>query len=117
MALPTREVVSTLNTLIETCKDGDEGYQTAAKRVANTDTNTLFLSYSQQRAQFAAELQGEVQRLGGDPEKTGSIAGAFWRGWTNIKAAVTGGDEAAIIAECERGEDAAKKNYEEAFKK
>src|SRR3954447_12887265 len=111
---PNRNVIAALNDLIETCKDGEEGYRTAEKCVHNEDVKKLFGSYSQQRARYAAELQSEVQRLGGTPEKTGSIAGALLRGWTNIKSAVTGGDEGAIIAECERGEDAAKASYEKA---
>jgi uncharacterized protein (TIGR02284 family) len=37
------------------------------------------------------------------------------RGWINIKAAVTGKDEGAIISECERGEDVAKRNYQHAL--
>jgi uncharacterized protein (TIGR02284 family) len=38
------------------------------------------------------------------------------RGWINIKSAVTGEDEGAVISECERGEDSAVKSYEEALK-
>jgi uncharacterized protein (TIGR02284 family) len=115
MSDPNRDVIAVLNDLIETCKDGEEGYRTAEKCVHNEDVKKLFNSYAQQRARYAAELQSEVQRLGGTPEKTGSIAGALQRGWTNIKCAVTGGDEAAVIAECERGEDAAKAGYEKAL--
>ncbi len=37
-------------------------------------------------------------------------------GWINIKSTVTGKDEMAIIAECERGEDSAIKNFQEAMK-
>ncbi len=109
-------VISTLNNLIETCKDGQEGFQQAAEGVKNSELKTLFGTYSQQRAQFAGELQTEVRRLGGDPEKTSSTAGALHRGWINIKSAITGQDESAIISECERGEDSAKSNYEEALK-
>ncbi len=108
------ETISTLNNLIETCKDGENGFRTAAAGVDNSELKTLFNTYAQQRAQFAAELQAEVRRLGGDPEKTGSVAASLHRGWINIKSAVTGGSEASVIAECERGEDAAVKNYEEA---
>jgi len=109
-----QEVISTLNNLIETCKDGENGFRTAAEHVKDSHLKTLFNTYAQQRAQFAAELQSEVRRLGGDPEKAGSVGGAMHRGWINLKAAVTGGEEGAIIAECERGEDAAMKNYHEA---
>jgi uncharacterized protein (TIGR02284 family) len=64
---------------------------------------------------MARELQAEVRRLGGDPEKAGSFAGAAHRGWINIKSTVTGKDDGAIIAEAERGEDSAKKMYEDAL--
>ncbi len=109
------DVISTLNNLIETCKDGQTGFQTAAEGVNNSELKTLFYNYSQQRAQFAGELQNEVRRLGGDPEKTGSVAASLHRGWINIKSAVTGKDDAAVIAECERGEDSAVSNYKDAL--
>src|SRR5919199_932775 len=116
MATDNDDVISCLNNLIETCKDGQDGFRTAAEGVARPDLKTLFNTYSQQRAQFAAELQNEVRRLGGDPEKTGSVAASLHRGWIDIKSAVTGEDEGAIISECERGEDSAVRNYEDALK-
>jgi uncharacterized protein (TIGR02284 family) len=108
-------VISVLNNLIETCKDGQNGFQTAAEGVKRSDLKTLFGQYSQQRAQFAGELQAEVLRLGGDPEKTGSVAATLHRGWMNIKSAVTGEDENAVLAEAERGEDSAVANYKDAL--
>jgi uncharacterized protein (TIGR02284 family) len=115
MATDNDNVISTLNNLIETCKDGQNGFQAAADGVKHSELKTLFHTYSQQRAQFAAELQAEVRRLGGDPEQTGSVAATLHRGWINIKSAVTGEDEAAVITECERGEDSAVKNYQDAI--
>jgi uncharacterized protein (TIGR02284 family) len=109
------KAIACLNNLIETCKDGQDGFRTAAESVARPDLKTLFNTFSQQRAQFAAELQNEVRRLGGDPEKTGSVAASLHRGWIDIKSAVTGKDDNAVIAECERGEDSAVKNYEAAI--
>ena len=108
-------VISTLNDLIETCKDGQEGFRQAAEGVKHGELKTLFHTYSQQRAQFAGELQNEVRRLGGDPETTASTAGALHRGWINLKAALTGEDEGAVISECERGEDAAVGSYRDAL--
>jgi uncharacterized protein (TIGR02284 family) len=109
-------VISTLNNLIETCKDGENGFRTASDGVKNSELKTLFLTYSQQRAQFAAELQNEVRNLGGDPEDTGSVAATLHRGWINIKSTVTGEDEGAVISECERGEDSAVRNYQDSLK-
>ena len=116
MATDNDKVISTLNNLIETCKDGEQGFRTASDGVKRDDLKTLFLAYSQQRTQFAGELQNEVLRLGGDPEKTGSVAATLHRGWIDIKSAVTGEDEGAVITECERGEDSAVRNYEDALK-
>ena len=115
MASNTSEVIAILNNLIETCKDRQYGYRTAASAVKNSSLKTLFQGYEQQAAQHAAELQQEVRRLGGDPEKSGSLAGWFMRGWMNLTSAV-GGDESGIVSECERGEDSAKSNYENALR-
>lgn len=109
------EVVSTLNTLIETCKDGQQGFKDAAEGVERSDLKSFFYEMGQQRSQFAGELQSLVREFGGDPENSGSIAGAIHRGWINIKAAVTGKDETAILSEAERGEDVAKNAYKDAL--
>jgi uncharacterized protein (TIGR02284 family) len=39
----------------------------------------------------------------------------FRRGWMDLKAAITSGDEHTILVECERGEDAAVAAYRDAF--
>lgn len=109
------EVISVLNNLIETCRDGQNGFQAAAEGVTNPSLKESFFQYAQQRGSFVTELQEEVRALGGDPQTTGSVAGALHRGWINIKAAVTGQNEHNILEECERGEDSAMKNYQDAL--
>jgi uncharacterized protein (TIGR02284 family) len=109
------QVISVLNGLIETCKDGEYGFKAAADGLEDPQIKSLFQQFSLQRAAMARELQAEVRRLGGDPDKSGSVAGAAHRGWINIKSVVTGKDDGSIVAEAERGEDSAKKMYEEAL--
>jgi uncharacterized protein (TIGR02284 family) len=109
------DIVSTLDNLIETCKDGQEGFKQAAAGVERSDLKSLFFEFSQQRAHFAGELQEIVQKLGEEPTTSGSTAGALHRGWINIKSAVTGKDELAVLNECERGEDSAKNTYKDAL--
>ena len=99
------QVISLLNELIETCKDGEYGFKTAADGLKDPEIKSLFQQYSRQRGEMARELEVEVRRLGGDPEKSGSVAGAAHRGWINIKSVVTGKDDGSIVAEAERGED------------
>jgi uncharacterized protein (TIGR02284 family) len=51
-----------LNNLIETLKDGQEGFKQAAEGVSNPNLKSLFRDYSQQRSRFAAALQSEALR-------------------------------------------------------
>jgi uncharacterized protein (TIGR02284 family) len=106
------ETASTLNQLIQTCKDGEAGFLAAAGVAEDLNLQRLFESYSQQRAEFAAELQLEVRRMAADPVEGGHAAAALHRSWMEIKADITGRDEGAIISECERGEDIAVRDYE-----
>jgi uncharacterized protein (TIGR02284 family) len=118
------KAISVLNNLIETCKDGEQGFKTAAEGLRSPEIKTRFLQYSRERGEMSRELQAEVRRLGGDPERSGSMAGALHRGWLDIKSivsgdiksVVTGTDDHAIVAEAERGEDVAKSTYESALK-
>jgi len=113
-AMSNAEMISLLNSLVETCKDGQEGYKVAAEGTERSDLKSLLYEYSQQRAQFAGELQTLVQTLGGDPENSGTVTGAIHRGWINLKTAVMGNDDAAVLNECERGEDSAKNVFKAA---
>ena len=111
-----KEIISTVNSLIETLKDGQEGFKEAAEAVKDPKLKSLFSEYSLQRSRVAGELQSEARRWGETtPEETSSTAGAMHRAWINLKSAVTRGDDGAILAECERGEDSAVHEYEKAI--
>jgi uncharacterized protein (TIGR02284 family) len=111
-----RKENSVLNNLIETLKDGQEGFKRAAEGVSDPKLKALFRDYSHQRLRFASALQSEARRHGEtEPETSSSATGALHRGWINLKSAITGGDEHAILAECERGEDSAVEEYKKAL--
>ena len=105
-----------IDDLIETLKDGQEGFKQAAESVKDPQLKSLFSEYSQQRARFAVELRSRAQSPD-EPESkmSGSAAGALHRGWINLKSAVTQGDDHAILAECERGEDSAVEEFRKAL--
>lgn len=113
--MPTTTAVSTLNELITTCRDGENGFRTAASAVTDNHVKAMFVRFSRQRAEMARELQEQVRRLGADPEKMGTPSAALHRGWMNIKALVGASDDHAIVVEAERGEDVAKSAYEKAL--
>ena len=117
MPLKNAEVVSILNDLIETCENGIHGFRTASEAVKDPTAKALFSSRLPNIQRGESELNAEVRRLGGDPEDRGTIAGALHRGWIDLKAAVTGKNEEAIVMECERGEEHAAHVYEDALQK
>jgi len=77
----------------------------------------MFQHAASRCAQAVSELQAQVRALGGDPERRGSVSGSIHRAWVVIKSTITGMDEAAVLAECERGEEVARKAYEDALSK
>ena len=110
------KIVNLLNDLIETSKNGEKGFQAAAEDTKNAELKALFQRRAADCGSGAAELQAVVTQLGGKPEDSGTVAGAVHRGWMNLKQAVAGRDDLAILEECERGEDVAKKDYSDALK-
>jgi uncharacterized protein (TIGR02284 family) len=114
-AMAQKDVISTLNSLIETCRDGEAGFREAARHVANPVIRAAFVEIADERTRLRQELAETVHRLGGAPEDSGSVSGAVHRGWMNLKSAVTGKDDVAILAEAERGEDVAVATYRKAL--
>ncbi len=112
-----KEAISILNDLIETSKDGEKGFHTSAEDIKNPEIKAYFLSRSTGCATAVRELQAEVRALGGDPETSSSATGGLHRLWVELKAAVTGKSDEAVLNEVERGEDHALKAYRDAYKK
>ncbi len=112
---PTKSVISILNNLIETCKDGQEGFKTCAEDIKNPELKALFTKHSQECAEAAGELQAEVIALGGTPEDSTSLSGDLHRRWVDVKSIFTGKDEEAVLNEAERGEDVALAAYRDAL--
>jgi uncharacterized protein (TIGR02284 family) len=104
-----------LNTLIATTLDSMKGYRESASESENPQHRQFFNQMAEERSQVASDLQAQVRSLGGDPEMDSSTAGAAHRGWVNLKSAITGRDEQAIVDEVERGEDYIKEKFETAM--
>jgi uncharacterized protein (TIGR02284 family) len=111
------EVISTLNGLIQTCIDGEEGFRTCAEDIRDSQLKTFFADRAQSCRTAATQLQDLVVSLGGRAESSGSLAGTLHRRWVDIKSAITGKDDEAILNECERGEDVAVRSYRDALEK
>lgn len=107
------------NDLIETLKDGQEGFERAAQRLSETDRSDLcarFKEYSAQRGTFALQLQSLTAAYGDRPEESGSLTGSLHRGWMAVKDLVSGsGDADGVLDAAEQGEDHAVAEYEKAL--
>lgn len=106
---------SVLEKLVETCRDGENGYRDAAEHVKRPDLKSYFQEQGKERAQFARELESELSRVGkAEKKESGSVSAAMHRAWIDIKANLGGGDK-GILESVEQGEDNAKETYEKAL--
>lgn len=108
--------ISTLNSLIQTLIDSVTGFEDAAGNLdSDSRLQSLFRERAQERQRVVEELRAEVRRLGGNPEDSGTFLGKTHQRFLDLKAAIAGRDEKAIINEVERGEDYLKEKFESAL--
>ena len=108
--------ITILNTLTATLIDSVEGYRDAAANTESGRFQELFRQMADERSQCCEDLRAEVRRLGGNPEDDQSTMGSLHQRWLDLKAAITGRDDKAIINEVERGEDYLKGKFAAALK-
>jgi uncharacterized protein (TIGR02284 family) len=104
--------------LVETLKDGRDGFTAAAERLRGSDQPELAATMqrlAEQRAQFAGEIVAMGHDYGDDVDESGSAAGALHRGWLKVKDAVTGDDAGSVLGAAVTGEDHAVSEYEKAL--
>jgi len=104
--------------LVETLKDGRDGFTAAAERLRGSDEPKLAATMqrlAEQRAQFAGEIVAMGHDYGDDVDESGSAAGALHRGWLKVKDAVTGDDAGSVLGAAVTGEDHAVSEYEKAL--
>ena len=109
------QTVRTLNELITVTRDGERGFRACAARARDPRLRDHLLARAARCARAALELAACVQQLGGEPVRRGSRMGAVHRGWMGLRTALAMRDDAAILAECERGEGHALAMYRNAL--
>lgn len=112
----TSHDITVLNGLIKTTLDSRKGYREAAESVTSPTFSEMFTEFALDRGTVATQLQAEVTRLGGEPEDDSGLLAAAHRAFMNLRDAITGRDDKAIIEEVERGEDFIKGKFEAALK-
>jgi uncharacterized protein (TIGR02284 family) len=113
----SEDTIDALNTLIETCKDGEYGFRTSADRAESAALKQTLRARADGCQRSAAELHGLVIRHGGTPETSGTAAASVHRGWVSLKMALTGNKDLAVLEECEHAEEAAVAQYRDCLYK
>ncbi|WP_420595178.1 PA2169 family four-helix-bundle protein [Deinococcus sp.] len=113
MTMTTDKVNDKLQYLLGTLRDGEKGFADAADHATDASLQQLFRSRSSQRGDMARNIEAHLLQNGEKPKESGSVGAALHRTWLNVRDAVTGKGDAAVVAETVRGEDAAIKNYKD----
>jgi len=116
MQATNERAVKVLNSLIETTLDSANGYKDAAESASNPEFKSMFAERAERRRELSRRLQEEVRSFGGEPEDDQSMMGKAHNKFVDLKNAITGGSEKAVIDEVERGEDVIKGKFEHALR-
>jgi uncharacterized protein (TIGR02284 family) len=113
----SKETIEVLNDLVTINNDRIVGYERALEETntQDADLKILFTSMIDESRKIRIDLAGEVQALGGEFEAGTTTNGKLYRAWMDVKAVFTGHDRHAVLANCERGEDAAQDAYKDAL--
>jgi len=115
--MTTDELITALNGLIETSKDGEQGFQSCSDNAHDAYLKSVLATRARGCSDAARELQNLVRSLNGKPTDHSSLSGTLHRRWIDIKSAILGQSDEAILEECERGEDFALRSYRHALDK
>lgn len=109
--------VEVLNDLIEINNDRIEGYDRAIKESTeeNADLKPLFEHMVRESHDCKMALATEVLVLKGETAEGTTNSGKIYRTWMKVKGTFTGHDRHSILADCEKGEDAAQTAYKTAL--
>ncbi len=111
-----KEILSTLESVIQVSRDGTEGFRQASEHAEAGELKIMFGKYAAERAVMVIELQA-LQREHGqaDVDDSGTIAGGLHRAWINLRSIIGTKNDQAILEEAVRGEEAALKAYRDAL--
>ena len=108
--------IDILNDLIETSRDGVEGFRKCAEDGHDPQLKEYFQDRANSCEEAVRTLSEEVRKLGGEPDTGGTTKGALHRLWIDFRTALTEKDNLAVLEECERAEDVALEAYQDALK-
>jgi uncharacterized protein (TIGR02284 family) len=112
MTTPTSSIVQLL---VETCRDGEDTFSTAAADIDNPALKSCLQEMARERQQFADELEQTLAELGVGQENSTRLISSLHRSWLDFGFVLSAGDDATILADCERADARAQQEYREAL--
>jgi len=86
MSEKLKQTEDTLRDLIETLRDGHQGFIELEKNLKDPEARQLFREQTLERAEFAAELENELHHFGvKDVKVASSTAGKVHRAWVKTR--------------------------------
>ncbi len=110
-----KEHAEALQELLQKNYDAEKGFKKAISKTENDSLKEFLKRQAVKHNRFATELDREIRSLNEHPKEEGSFTGKLSRAWMDIKVAVSGDHDEAILEECVRGEKDSAKEYEEAL--
>lgn len=111
-----KDTIEGIQNLIEINIDSAKGFDEAAEKVDSNAIADLFRTCASERRGYANDLRSLAAINAEQPVSDGSWKGTVHRWWIDLRGKVQSGDEHAMLAEAERGEDAIKHRYEDTLK-
>jgi len=115
METPNAKIVETLNDLVAINNDRIVGYERALNELKDEDADLrpLFLSMIDESREAKIELGREIEVYKGEIDTDTTTKGKIYRAWMDVKAVFGGHDRHTVLANCEYGEDAAQRAYQQ----
>lgn len=113
--ISNEKTVDILKNIVETTRDGQKGFNECMEKCESPELKSLFSRAAARCQEGINDLEQLIRQYGGEPETEGSLLGSLHRGWMDLRTALSSNDDKVVLEECERGEDVALKNYDEAL--
>ena len=110
-----KEHAEALQMLLQKNYDAEKAFKKAITKTENDNLKEFLKRQAAKHNRFATELDKEIRTLNETPKEEGSFTGKLSRAWMDIKVAVSGDHDEAILEECIRGEKHSAEEYEEAL--
>ena len=113
--MSNRYIIVTLSELLAVTRNGEHGFLICAEHAHAEPLKKAFVVRALRHSAAADQLRELISQLGGDPGMHGKVPRVEHRGWANLHGSLAQNSDAALVDECELGEDHALEVYRNAL--